>query len=86
MQGRLSDWTDQYSLAITYCQLRSGRLPFPACASLSATMRPGARPAADLSMLAPAERPIIGRALAPAPQERWSTCRELMAELSRLHC
>ena len=28
-QGRLSDWTDQYALAVTYCQLRGGRLPFP---------------------------------------------------------
>ena len=27
-QGRISDWTDQYSLAVTYCELRGGRLPF----------------------------------------------------------
>src|SRR5262249_27859681 len=27
-QGRLSNHTDQYSLAITYCVLRGGRLPF----------------------------------------------------------
>src|SRR5262249_39129718 len=27
-RGRLSDWTDQYALAVTYCQLRGGRLPF----------------------------------------------------------
>src|SRR5438445_671717 len=26
-QGRLSDWTDQFSLGVTYCELRSGRLP-----------------------------------------------------------
>ena len=27
-QGRLSDWSDQYSLAITYVQLRGGQMPF----------------------------------------------------------
>src|SRR5947209_16690599 len=28
-RSRLSNRTDQYALAITYCQLRGGRLPFP---------------------------------------------------------
>ena len=27
-QGRISDRTDQYALAVTYCELRGGRLPF----------------------------------------------------------
>jgi serine/threonine-protein kinase len=85
-QGRLSDWTDQYSLAVTYCHLRGGRLPFPPCATLTGTTRPGGRPAPDLSMLADAERPIIARGLSVVPQERWSGCREMMAELSRLRC
>lgn len=86
LHGRLSDWTDQYSLAITYCHLRSGRLPFPSSGTLSATTpaRPGPRPAPDLSMLAEAERPIIERALAVVPQERWSSCGELMVELTGL--
>ena len=26
-QGRLSNWTDQFSLAVMYCQLRTARLP-----------------------------------------------------------
>jgi serine/threonine protein kinase len=79
LQGRLSDWSDQYSLAITYCQLRSGRLPYPAIPN--PFPRGYIRPPADLSMLTPREKPIIARALAMAPQLRWPTCGEMMAEL-----
>jgi serine/threonine-protein kinase len=86
MHGRLSDWTDQYSLAVSYCQLRGGRLPFPACNTLSGAVRAGPRPAPDLTMLAEPERPIVARGLAVVPQERWPNCRELMKELSKLRC
>lgn len=79
-QGRLSDWTDQYSLAITYCHLRGGRLPFADTPrSFSAAYQ---RPAPDLSMLSEPERPIIARGLALAPQDRWPTCAELMGRLT----
>ena len=81
-QGQLSEWTDQYALAVTYCLLRSGRLPFP---NVPATFRPDyVKPAPDLSMLPERERRIIARALAPVPQDRWRSCGELIAELSRL--
>jgi serine/threonine protein kinase len=78
--GRLSDWSDQYSLAVTYYQLRTGRLPFAEPASF----RNYVRPAPDLSPLHPAEQPILARALAPAPQDRWPSCAALIAELTRL--
>jgi serine/threonine protein kinase len=81
-RGRLSDHTDQYALAATYCELRGGRLPFPdSPRQFDAAYN---RPAPDLSMLSPAERPIIARALAALPQERWPSCQEMMAQLSRL--
>ena len=48
-QGQLSEWTDQYALAVTYCLLRTGRLPF---SKVPATVQTGyAKPAPDLSML-----------------------------------
>lgn len=77
--GRLTDWTDQYAFAVTYCQLRGGRLPF----SQASTRPPGshARLEPDLSMLADDEARAIRRALHHAPQERWSSCGELMAQL-----
>jgi serine/threonine protein kinase len=78
-QGQLSDRTDQYSLAATYCQLRGGRLPFPVPSP--ALLQEPVRAPPDLTMLAEEERPIIARALLPAPHERWSSCRELLARL-----
>lgn len=81
--GRLSDWTDQYSLAVTYYHLRTGKLLFPSVDTLAAASRPG-RPAPNLTLLPEKERPIIARALAVTPQERWPSCRELMGQLSRV--
>jgi serine/threonine protein kinase len=80
-QGRLSDRTDQYALAVCYCVLRGGRLPFP---DTPPVFQPGyVRPAPDLSMLPEAERPVIARALAPASPDRWPSCAELVARLER---
>jgi serine/threonine protein kinase len=79
-QGHLSSWTDQYALAVTYCKLRTGRLPFPD--SPSTFERTYTRPTPDLAGLKEEERPIIARALASQPQDRWDSCRELIARLA----
>jgi serine/threonine protein kinase len=80
-QGRVSDRTDQYALAVCYCMLRGGRLPFP---DTPTALEPGyVRPAPDLSMLDPEERPAVARALAPVPQDRWPSCGELVAWLAK---
>ncbi len=81
-QGRLSDWTDQYALAITYCQLRGGAMPFPdpPKTNLSSYVRPSP----DLAMLDLEERLIVGRALAPVPQDRWPSCKEFMNQLAKV--
>jgi serine/threonine protein kinase len=81
-QGRVSDRTDQYALAVSYCLLRGGRLPFP---DTPRDFAPGyVRPAPDLTMLTPAEQPAVARALSPVPQDRWPSCGDLVAELGRL--
>lgn len=77
-QGWLSDRSDQFSLAVTYCQLRGGRLPFP---EQEGTLDGDARPAPDLSMLPKAEQAVIRRALAVVPQDRWRSCTELLDRL-----
>jgi serine/threonine protein kinase len=80
-QGRLSDWTDQYSLAVTYCMLRGGRLPFT---DTPPKFDPEyVRPTPDLSMLEARERPIVARALAPIPQNRWPSSLELVTALGK---
>src|SRR5260370_8745708 len=80
LQGRLSNWTDQFSLAVTYCELRGGRLPFP---DPPQAFQPSyTRPAPDLAMLPARERPIIARALSPIPQVRWPTRSEMMYQLA----
>lgn len=79
--GQLSRWTDQYSLAVSYCELRGGRLPFPD--TPADFLADYVRPEPDLSMLSAAERPVIARALARAPQSRWPTCADMIAQLAR---
>ena len=79
-QGRINDRTDQYALAVSYCELRGGRLPF---ADTPPTVQPGhIPPRPDLSMVPEAERPILARALAPSAVDRWPSCTQLMAKLA----
>jgi serine/threonine protein kinase, bacterial len=79
-QGQLSEHTDQYALAVSYCLLRSGRLPFPD--SPVSFRNDYVRPEPTLKMLSAAERPVIARALAPFPQNRWPSCGEFIASLT----
>jgi serine/threonine-protein kinase len=81
LQGWLSDRSDQYSLAVTYCHLRGGRLPFPE----EAGPLDGAhvRAAPDLSMVSLPERTALSRALAAVPQDRWRSCAEFLTHLEQ---
>ncbi len=75
--GTLTDWSDQFSLAVTYYAVRTGRLPFPPQPKMASRSRN--HPLADLSGITDAERPIVSRALSPIPQDRFPTCRDFMA-------
>ena len=82
-QGFLTDRSDQYSLAVTYCLLRGGRIPF---ADSPASFRDTyTRPSPDLSMLPDNERPTIARALSPVPQDRWPNCVAMVDAIARIH-
>jgi WD40 repeat protein len=78
--GRISRWSDQYALAVTWCQLRGGRLPFPGPRILVAMGRLHGGP--DLSMLPEEERPVVARALSPDPRQRWPNCRAFVRALA----
>lgn len=79
--GRLTNWTDQYSLAACYVYLRGGRPPF------ATPPEPGnlnyVRPLPDLTLLAPKERPVVARALSSVSPERYKTCGEFIGELRK---
>lgn len=72
-QGKTSSRSDQYSLGITYCELRGGRTPF--VGSLHEIVAGHMMHPPDLTMLPADERPIVARALAKDPQQRWPSCR-----------
>jgi hypothetical protein len=78
-QGKVSRWSDQYALAVTYCHLRGGRVPYTGSpAQILAAQLTGAP---DLTMLPPEERSIVARALATSPADRWPSCRTFIRAL-----
>lgn len=81
-RGQLSDRTDQYALAISYCLLRGGRLPF--ADSPRTFGRAYVRPGPDLTMLPESERPVVSRALAPLPMDRYRWCGDFIGELEKI--
>ena len=86
LSGQVSSQSDQYSLGVTYCKLRSGQLPFtgnPVRIVTGHLMQPP-----DLTMLPKEERPVLARALAKSPADRWPNCRaftEALAEAQMGH-
>jgi serine/threonine-protein kinase len=78
-RGETSRRSDQYALAVTYCQLRCGRLPFrgdPASITAGHMFS-----APDLRGLPEPERPVVARALAKRPEQRWPDCRSFIEAL-----
>jgi WD40 repeat protein len=84
--NKASQHSDQYSLAVTYTYLRGGRLPFEG--SDFEMMRGHVGETPNLDMLPAEERPVVARALAKDPSERWPSCREFVAalEAARVNC
>jgi hypothetical protein len=78
-KGQATSQSDQYALAVTYCQLRGGRLPFRG--SMAELMAGHLSAAPDLGMLPEEERPVVARALAKDPAGRWPDCRSFVQAL-----
>lgn len=77
--GATSSCSDQYSLAVAYCHLRGGRLPYEG--SLVAMMDGHRNKPPDLSMIPVEERSAVERALAKHPTDRWGSCSEFVQNL-----
>jgi tetratricopeptide (TPR) repeat protein/serine/threonine protein kinase len=78
-RGQTSRQSDQYSLAVTYCELRGGRLPF--VGSSAQVMAGHLMHPPDLTALPEEEQPVVARALAKEPKERWPNCRSFAETL-----
>lgn len=77
----LTGRSDQYSLAVTYIELRTGKSPYAAetAASVYAAKETGKY---DLSRIRKKRvRSVLRRALARNPNERFATCSEFVREL-----
>jgi serine/threonine protein kinase len=80
-EGVTTRQSDQYSLAVAYCHLRGGRLPFEGTAAQMVAGHLHRSP--DLSMLSESERPAVERALSKSPKQRWPTCQDFIDAVER---
>src|ERR1700730_11632385 len=80
--GKVSRFSDQYSLAIVYQEMLTGIRPFPGKTTLQlAAQHMNSPPLLD--PLPPSDRVAIGRALAKIAEERFPSCREMVEALLR---
>ena len=80
-QGYLTESSDQFSLGVTYYLLRTGAFPYPPPPAPGAPKKSYVRPPPDLTLLPEPERPVVGRALAAIPINRFPTCGDFVAGL-----
>jgi serine/threonine protein kinase/Tfp pilus assembly protein PilF len=79
-KGKLAQQSDQYSLAVTYYHLRTGRLLFKG--DQAQVMYAHLELDPDLSVLPPEEKVVLARALAKEPGMRWPSCGVFVNELT----
>lgn len=78
--------TDQYSLAISYYELRTGMLPFPEDAGLQQIFLAHALGDLDFSspIISEGEREILRRATARVASQRYEACEDFVEDLALL--
>jgi formylglycine-generating enzyme required for sulfatase activity len=81
-QSKLSPHSDQYSLAVTYAELRLGREPFRG-SSLMELLRLHTEGAPDLEGLGEAEQKVLLTALAKNPEQRFPSCEAFAGALEK---
>jgi serine/threonine protein kinase len=80
-KGKVTPTSDQYSLAITYVELRTGRLPFDETMTPYQVMEAHVLRNLDFSRLPEPERQVIERGVQTNPEERWPSSRDLVLAL-----
>src|SRR5438132_6047904 len=80
LDGRVSRYSDQYSLAIVYQEMLTGSRPFPGTTPYQLAAQ-HSKCAPLLDSLSLHDRPAIARALSKVPEQRFPTCREMVQNL-----
>jgi serine/threonine protein kinase len=81
--GRPNHRSDQYSLAIVFQEMLTGQMPFNG-RTTAELARQHLSQAPDLTSLPPSDRPIILRGMSKNPLDRFSSCRQLIDQLSKV--
>jgi serine/threonine protein kinase len=79
-QGRVSPQSDQYSLAIVYQELLTGSLPFQG-KNVRQLLLQHTTGEPNLAALPRADRPVVARALAKDPVQRYPSCTHFVQAL-----
>jgi serine/threonine protein kinase/tetratricopeptide (TPR) repeat protein len=82
VEGKPSASTDQYSLAVTYFELKTGKLPY-GDETLMAVMDAKRQGTLDFSALPANEAAVMRRATAPNPADRYLSAQTMVRELRR---
>ncbi len=80
LDGQVTRYSDQYSLAIVYQEMLTGQRPFTGSNTRQLIMQ-RLQSGPNLSSLPLSDQPIVGRALAKVPTERFATCRDFILAL-----
>ncbi len=78
--GRVSRYSDQYSLAIVYQEMLTGVRPFPGITMMQLAAQHTSSPPM-LQPLPAGDRPAIARALSKTPDQRFPSCQKLAEAL-----
>jgi len=78
--GKTSRHSDQYGLAVTYVQLRTGHLPFRG--NELEIFKGHVKGTPLLEGLTPGERFVVQRAMAKRPADRWPSCKAFVEALA----
>src|SRR5262249_12540925 len=79
-QGQISEHSDQYSLAIVYCELLTGQRPFNGKTPRQLLLQ-HTNEEPDLRGLPKGERLVVSRALSKNPQQRFPNCLSFVRAL-----
>jgi tetratricopeptide (TPR) repeat protein len=82
VEGKPSATTDQYCLAVTFIELKTGQLPYSDL-TMAAVLDAKRNEKLDYSLLPEAVRPIVRRATSADPAKRFASCCEMVCELRR---